>query len=635
MIFFSEEMIFILSSFGMALPLDVRRRLCLAAIHQCHLGLRPWFALRACSYFLFRCVVGAQPEQAAEPRLSQLVTARHSRRLTSSGEAVTSDESGARRLGERTSSRVTASFFLLVALLTVAHSQTTSTILQPPRRGLVPLHFPELTNLEENVHNQLAKLQDSLVVIAKDPKVSDAMLSDAYGKLGQVYQAYSLTAAAGDSYFNANHLAPADFRWIYLLAKLDQQQGRFAEAITKFRNARTLKPDYVAVPVNLGNIFLELNRLDEASDSFNAALKIDPNNPAAHYGLGQVAISRRDYAIAVDHFEKTLQQVPGANRVHYSLAMAYRGLGDAEKVKAHLALQGLVGVRVSDPLLDSLQDLIEGERVYLSRGKIAFEARRYMEAVIEFRKAVAAKPESVAARINLGAALTQTGDVEGAVDQFEEALRIEPGKANAHYNLAVIFAGQNKNAQAVDHLRAALTADPNDLSARVLLAQELVKSEHFDEALTEFSRVVQADPNNEAAMIEEVRLLYRTGNFKQALKVTEKAHGQYPQKGRTAVMLSYLLSTSPDLASRDGARALELAQSIYKATGAVHHGALIAMALAELGRCTEAAEWQRRLILAASGNTDQLAKLREGLKRYQDAKSCRSPAEKSLNDLPF
>ena len=518
------------------------------------------------------------------------------------------------------------------------HPKTTSDtlVLQPPRKGLVPLRFPDLIDLEESVRDQLAKLQDSLVVIAKDPKVSDATLSDAYGKLAQVYQAYSLTAAAWESYLNANQLAPADFRWIYLLAKLDQQQGRFDEAIIKFRNARTLKPVYVAVPVNLGNIFLELNRLDEASDSFKAALQIDPNNPAAHYGLGQVAMSRRDYATAVGHFEKTLQQVPGANRVHYSLAMAYRGLGDAEKVKAHLSLQGVVGVRVLDPLLDSLQDLIEGERVYLSRGKLAFEAKRYTEAVIEFRKAVAAKPQSVAARINLGAALTQTGDVKGAVDQFEEALRIEPGKANAHYNLAVIFAGQNQHEKAIDHLRAALTADQNDLSARVLLAQELVKSEHLDEALTEFSRVVQADSNNEAATIEQVRLLYRTSNFKQALQITEKAHGQYPQKGRTAVMLSYLLSTSPDLASRDGARALELAQSIYKATGAVHHGALIAMALAELGRCSEAVEWQRRLILAEeSGNAEQLARLREGLKLYQDVKSCRPPAEKSLNNLRF
>jgi tetratricopeptide (TPR) repeat protein len=540
----------------------------------------------------------------------------------------------------RNSSQIATSIFLLVfSSLTLVRSQTTSVdrVVTPPRKDLVPLYFPDLSNLEEGVREQIAKLQDSLAVIVKDPKTSDAALSDAYGKLGQLYHAYSLSSPARDSYFNANRLSPTDFRWVYLLAKLDQQEGRFDEAISKFRIARTLRPDYVAVPVNLANIFLELNQLDAAVESFNAALQIDPNNPAAHYGLGQVSISKHNYAQAVDHFEKTLGQVPGANRVHYSLAMAYRGLGDADKAKAHLAQQGTVGVRVSDPLVDALADLIEGERVYLSRGKLAFEAKRYADAVIEFRKAVAAKPDSVTARINLGAALTQIGDVKGAVEQFEEALRIEPGKANAHYNLAVLLARQNKHEEAIEHLRAALSVDKDDLSARVLLAQELLRSEHFDEALTEFARVVQADPNNEAALFEQVRLLYRTGQFKQGLQVIEMGHTQYPQKGRTALMLSYVLSTSPELELRNGTRALDLAQRIYKATGAVQHGVLIGMALAELGRCSEASGWQRRLILDAerAGNTDLLAKLRAGLTVYEDVKSCRPAADKSLNDLPF
>ena len=114
-----------------------------------------------------------------------------------------------------------------------------------------------------------------------------------------------------------------------------------------------MRPDYVVVPVNLGNIFLELNRLQEATERFRAALAIDENNPTAHYGLGQVALSKRNYAEAVDHFEKTLAPLPRADRIHYSLAMAYRGLGEAEKAKVHLAQQGLVGMRVSDPLVDS------------------------------------------------------------------------------------------------------------------------------------------------------------------------------------------------------------------------------------------------------------------------------------------
>jgi tetratricopeptide (TPR) repeat protein len=510
-------------------------------------------------------------------------------------------------------------------------------VLQPPRKGLNVVHWPDLTTLEESVLEQVVTLQTELTATAKDPRVSDAVLSEGYGKLGQLYHAYSLISPARDCYLNAAVLAPKDFRWIYLLAKLDQQEGRFDDAIRRYQVARTLRPDYVAAPVNLGNIFLELNRLDDARENFQAALMIDKDNPAVNYGLGQVAMARRNYAEAVKYFEKTLAAVPGASRVHYSLAMAYRGLGETEKARAHLAQQGSVGVRVADPLVDGLQELVQGERLFLSRGKVAFEAQRYADAAVEFRKAVAAKPESVTARVNLGAALTQLGDLKGAAEQFAEAIRIEPGRANAHYNLAVILARQNKHDEAIGHLRSALTAEPQDLAARFLLAQELLKSERADEALAEYSRVVQADPNNEAALFEFVKLLYRKGQFKQALDALEKGHAQFPQKGRTIVMLTYLLVTSPDLESRNGARATDLAQSVYKATGKFQHAALVALALAESGRCNEALEWQRQAIAAAEKqeNTDWLTKLRADLKRYEGAQTCRPPGDQALAGLPF
>ncbi|MGH9933056.1 MAG: tetratricopeptide repeat protein [Pyrinomonadaceae bacterium] len=506
--------------------------------------------------------------------------------------------------------------------------------MQPARKQLVPVHWPDLTKLEADVREQLASLRDTLAAAARDPTTTAAMLSEAYGVMGQVYQAYSLFAPARECYLNAGTLAPKDFRWVYLLARLDQQEDRVDQALRRFRIASALRRDYVAVPVNLGNIYLQLDRLDDASENFLAALKIDERNPAASYGLGQVALAKRSYAEAIKYFEKALARAPGANRIHYSLAMAYRGLGDAERAKTHLAQQGTVGVRPEDPLVDGLQDLIKGERVHLIRGQLALEAQRYSEAVVEFRKAVVAKPESLSARLKLGAMLAQTGDLLGALAEYEESLRLDPTNTIAHYNLGFLLASENKHEQAIAHLQSVFDSDPNDTGARFLLAQELLRSGRWEEALMEFSRVVQADPTNEAALLEQVRLLQRKGQHNQAIEGLEKSYARYPQRGQTVAMLAYLLAASPQPNLRNGARALELAQLVYEASGSLEHGALVAMALAELGRCRDAAEWQRKLISAAErqGKTELLAGLRGELERYERGQPCRPPAETHAQD---
>jgi len=424
-------------------------------------------------------------------------------------------------------------------------------VLAPPKSALVPVHFPDLTPLEADVRQQLKSLEDSLVAVVADQSSDDAKLSEAYGEQGEIYHAYSLYAPARECYVNANRLAPKDFRWIYLLAKLDQLDGNADEAIRRYRAAAALRPDYVAVHVSLGNLFLELNRLQDAKLSFAAALKIHEQSPAAYYGLGQVALSSRSYGEALEYFKRALALAPEANRIHYSLAMAYRGLTDPDNARTHLAQQGSVGVRAADPLVDGLQELITGERVYIIRGRLAFEAKRYAEAADEFRKAIASRPESVAAHVNLGAALTQTGDLKSAAEQFEETLRIDPNNTTAHYNLAALFAKENKHEQAVVHLQAIAKTNPNDLEARFLLGQELTKMGRIDEALDEFTRIVQPDLDNEETLIAHVK---RVG-----------------------------------------------------------------VALAELGRCKEAAEWQRGIIAEVQQDRKDilLARLRADFERYK------------------
>jgi tetratricopeptide (TPR) repeat protein len=482
----------------------------------------------------------------------------------------------------------------------------------------VPEERPEL---EPAVAEHIRSLEESTAALVREG-ASDDRVALAYGLLGQVYHAYSLAGSAETSYLTAHRMAPADFRWPYLLARLLQRENRVDEALSYYDRARALRADYAPLTVNLGNLHLGQNRIEEAKAAFEAALAIAPSIAAARYGLGQVALSQRDYARAVEHFSWVLTQVPDANRVHYALAMAYRGLGQIEQAQSHLGQQGPVGVRVADPIVDGLSDLIEGARLSLLQGRLAFAAGRYLEATEAFRAAVTAEPDSVPARVNLGSSLGQLKDVDGAIEQFREALELDPSNRAALYNIGSLYAGQNRHDRAVLHLTRLLELTPDDHEARTTLGRELRRAGRLEDALAAFATVTSADPSDEDAVLAQVDVLAALGRHREALETVEQSYALFPTKGRTVARLAYLLATSPQPDLRDEARALELSRQVYQVTGAVGHGAVIAMALAGLDRCEEAIQWQREMIAKAEQQDQGLvAPLSADLKRYET--SCR------------
>jgi tetratricopeptide (TPR) repeat protein len=514
----------------------------------------------------------------------------------------------------------------MAAARVLAQSEGEAMLEPPPGRGLVAVHLPDTSGMEAEVREHVAAAQGTLTAAIKGAGARPAAeLAEAYGAAGGVYHAYALSAPAKECYLNASRLAPEDFRWVYLLGKLLQQEGSAEEALTHYSAARKLRPDYLPVFVSLGDVYLQLNRLDEAEASYTAALAGNEKNAAALYGLGQTALSRRNYETAARHFEKALALAPEANRLHYALAMAYRGLGQTEKARAQLALSGTVGVRAADPLVDGLRELVKGARLHLIRGRAALDARRFADAAEEFRKAIAAEPESVPAHFNLGATLSQLGDLRGAVEQFEKTLLLDPAHANAHYNLGLLLAQQNQHERAVEHLQAAVKASPSDTGARLLLAQSLARLGRLEEAQAELARVAEADPDNEQALLAGVEILLAKKQYAQALEALERGHARSPQKGLTTATLAYLLAASPRQDLRDGRRALELARAAWDATGLAQHGALVALALAELGRCDEAANWARQMIARAAEekNPSLAEKLKSELNRYETARPCR------------
>jgi tetratricopeptide (TPR) repeat protein len=453
---------------------------------------------------------------------------------------------------------------------------------------------PDLRGLEPAVAVQLAEARAALVARLADAASPPAALAAEWGTLGQLYHGYGLLDAAVACYREAARLDGAGLRWPYLLGHAERDRSDVAAARAAFVEALA-RGAYPPAEIALAEIALVEGNATEAAAAAQRALTLVPREPAALAALGQAKLARRDYAGAVQALEAALQAVPAANRLHYPLALAYRGLGNEERAREELGLVGKTGVRAADPLLDELDAARRGELAPLLRGRRAAAAGDWPAAAEEFRRALAANPESVTARVDLSAALASSGDLAGARRELDAALARDPQNATAHFNLGVLLLGQGDAAGALPHLEAAVGARAGDAEAERSLGDALLALGRPADALPRFRAATAAAPFDEPARFGEAVALVRLGRLAEARERLEEAEKIMPEQGRILDLLARLLAAAPDLALRHGARAVELAQKVWDAQPTAGHGRTLALALAEAGRCADAAKLARAL----------------------------------------
>lgn len=487
----------------------------------------------------------------------------------------------------------------------------------------IPVRTPDLSGLESAVAAQIGEMRGLLDAQTVGATADPLGMARAYGDLGQVYLAYGFNDAAADCFRNAAALDQGEVRWLYLLGAAQQASGQLDDAAASY--VRALARGMTVAAVHIGEIRLLQGRLDDAETALSQALANPPTAAAAHSLLGQVALARRDFKAAVEHLEAALAAAPEANRLHHPLALAYRGLGDRAKTEEHLKQAGQVGLKPPDPWLDAVTNLRVGERIALMRGRVAARAGRTADAEQEFRKALAAQPKSVEARVNLGSMLALSGNRAGAVEQFQEALKGDPANATAHFNLATLLAADPTRGEALKHAEAAVAAWPQDAEARRLRAQLLRDSGRLAEALPEYARAIELAPADETARLGEAETLVRLERYAEARRKLEDGLGQMPASGLLSHALARLLAACPDLSLRDGARARDLALAVWNASPGFAHAETVALALAELGRCADAAVWQRTALEQArrEGFEARVPELTRVLSVYEKGSPCR------------
>jgi serine/threonine protein kinase/Flp pilus assembly protein TadD len=214
------------------------------------------------------------------------------------------------------------------------------------------------------------------------------------------------------------------------------------------------------------------------------------------------------------------------------------------------------------------------------------------EAIRFLTAAVALRPQSAGARLNLGVAFFNAGRLDEAIGAFRQAIAQKPDYAMAHNNLGVALSRKSQTDEAVAAWRRAIELKPDLTLAHRNLAFALLDKGHLDEAATVWRRVVALNPDQAGAHCDLGFVLWKQGRLDEALAAFRQAIRLKPDFALAHSNLGNVLLARGrlDEAIASCRRAIALEPGYAEA----HY--ILGVALGKKGRFDEAAAAHRRAI---------------------------------------
>ena len=207
---------------------------------------------------------------------------------------------------------------------------------------------------------------------------------------------------------------------LHLLGCLAAQRGSADEAVGLLSQAIAIDRKAAAYHYNLANVLMGQGRMDEAISHYRKAIKLKPDYALAHNNLG--------LALAPRAPEEALKALLAATRIQPDLAEAQFNLGNAWKALGRL-----------DSAVQSYREALgRGYRsadVHYNLANTLKAAGRLEEAEQSYREALSLKGEDAQALTNLAGTLLEQGRQEDAICAYREALSIDERDTLAHSGL--------------------------------------------------------------------------------------------------------------------------------------------------------------------------------------------------------
>ena len=204
------------------------------------------------------------------------------------------------------------------------------------------------------------------------------------------------------------------------------QVHHWRDSMSLFEYTLKVTGDNPKIQNNLGLVLFKKGEVEQAITHYREALRIKPNYSDAHYNLGLALMSMGQRQQAIAQFKKSLHLNSLFVPVYNDLGLALFQQGDVEQ-----AIALYQGALFHDPNYVPAYDNLGN--ALLSKGQIG-------EAIACYLKALHLDPNNGLSHYSLGLALNLQGNVEQAILHLREAVRLNPNRPAFLNKLARILA---------------------------------------------------------------------------------------------------------------------------------------------------------------------------------------------------
>jgi tetratricopeptide (TPR) repeat protein len=173
---------------------------------------------------------------------------------------------------------------------------------------------------------------------------------------------------------------------------------------------------------------------------------------------------------------------------------------------------------------------------------------RLDDAITQFSEAIRLKPDYPEAHDNLGNCFARkSGRTDDAIAQYREALRLRPAYPEAHGNLGTMLDREGRTLEAIDEFRESIRLWPDNAQAHLNLAGAWMKVPgRTGDAISEFEEAVRLRP--EAAEIRvrlAIALLRAQGRTDEAVTQLQEALRLRPDLDSARQLLELVRAAQP------------------------------------------------------------------------------------------